>query len=227
MLAFEVTNLSMAFGENQVIKDSTFHVEQGSLIYLLGRNGSGKSTLIKALLGLYQPQTGAVKILGEQLTQRRVAQHCGYLPQHAQVDRSFPITVSEMIELECTEQQCPLGVVGHLAQLAGEHLVDKPLRSLSGGELQKVLIARALVTDPAILILDEPMNSLDHASQQALFGLLMELNQQQDKTVLIITHDHNLVQQKTDQILLIHDQQVLTGPAEQMIQEHFSDYGYR
>ncbi len=217
--SISVKNLVIEYGSNPVIKNATFDVTNGAITYIVGRNGSGKSTLVSAVLGLIPVKSGEIYLYGKPRTQERVSELFGYMPQYSHIDRTFPITVAEMIELECTHSKsCPLGVEGHLERLGGAYLSDKPIRSLSGGELQKVLLARALVSEPEILVLDEPMNNLDHKSQDKLHEMIHEMNEV-GTTILIVTHDYSFIDEKSEEVLLIDDGKVYKGRLSKLFEE--------
>jgi zinc transport system ATP-binding protein len=192
--AIEVQNLSVKLGNYTALDNVNFSVPAGSLVFLFGANGSGKTTLMKTILGLIQKESGTIKLFGKVQTQKLISEYLGYVPQYNIIDRDFPITVQEMIELECPQKQkCEVGISGHLQYLHSEHLAHKKISELSGGEFQKVLIARALTRDPEVLILDEPTNNLDDKTEAELFRLLDKLNKEYDKTIVIISHDPSLI----------------------------------
>lgn len=190
-----IKNLEVSYNGRKVLKGINLDINVGERVYLLGGNGAGKSTLIKAILGLVKIDDGEILLGKEKLNQAIIASHFGYVPQYTELDRSFPISVEEIIKLECGfSNSCPSGVSGHLKEFDAEFLLGRKLSDLSGGEFQKVLIARALVTDPDILLLDEPTNNLD---QEALVNLstLIDNFQNEGKTVVIVTHDHEVINQ--------------------------------
>ena len=222
-----VKDLVVEYGSNPVVKDATFDVTKGAITYIVGRNGSGKSTLVSAILGLIPVKSGEVYLYGQPRTQEKVSDLFGYMPQYSHIDRTFPITVAEMIELECTHSKsCPLGVEGHLERLGGGYLSEKPIRALSGGELQKVLLARALVTEPEVLVLDEPMNNLDHKSQDKLHEMIHEMNES-GTTILIVTHDYSFIDEQSEEVLLIDDGKVYKGRLSQLFKEMGVRYEHR
>ena len=222
--AISVKDLSLTLGGHQVLDNISFTINQGDLTYILGANGSGKSTLVKAILGLINYDQGKIEIMGKESTQDIVSRYVGYVPQYSKIDRNFPISVQEMIDLECTYgDNCHVGAAGHLAFLDSQHLVKRKISNLSGGEFQKVLIARAFVKDPQIMIFDEPINNLDHNSQDELLRLLKKINEENSKTVIIISHDHQIINRRTDRILYLSNHKVLSGDTEEILAKHLSN----
>lgn len=192
-------NLTINLADRTIISPSDINIPTGSFVYLLGANGAGKSTFVKALLQLI-PFAGEIKINNAPASPRLIGELVGYVPQYAMLERSFPITVKEVIELECGPA-CNHGVGKHLEVLGVEGLLKKRIGDLSGGELQKVLIARSLVSNPEIIIFDEPYNNLDSASQQELEKLMRDLNSQ-GKTIILVTHGHEHIEE-TDLVFTI------------------------
>lgn len=217
--AINVQSLHVKLDQYEVLTDLNFTIEQGDFVYILGDNGSGKTTLVKTILGLIAPTSGSISIFDKPLSPRLVAEHLAYVPQRSEIDRTFPMSVEEMIRLECENaHSCDLGADGHLEAFASTELKSRRISQLSGGEFQRVLIARSLVTNPDVLILDEPFNNLDKNIQETLYLLLQELNSQ-GKTIIVITHDHNLISQDS-KLLLLEQGHILTGDTKQMIADH-------
>jgi zinc transport system ATP-binding protein len=193
MTLIAAKNLSLAYGKNRIIDSANFAIEQGDFVCVVGANGSGKSTLIKAMLGLIKPVNGKI-IFGDDLEKTKI----GYLPQASKIDQGFPATVMEVV------QSGALGRLGKkvfyqkedknvalesLKKLHIEKLKDKSFMDLSGGQRQKVLLARALTATTKLLILDEPSNNLDPSSRKSFYEILQELNKEQNLTIIMITHD--------------------------------------
>jgi ABC-type Mn2+/Zn2+ transport system ATPase subunit len=218
--AIEVKDLRIDINGQALIKHANLSLQRGSLTYFFGSNGTGKTTFVKAILGLFPITQGSVMINGQPNTQRNIAQNIAYLPQNPNIDRDFPITVKEMIDLACSSHNnCPIKVDDHLEIFNAQTIKNKKLNELSGGQLQKALIARALIGDKPILILDEPFNHLDHNSEAALVELLKKIHDQGQRTILIITHDQSIVNENSDCILLMHSL-LHTGKAKDIIDQH-------
>jgi zinc transport system ATP-binding protein len=187
-------DVSFRYEEHLVLQDVSLTIHEQEFLGIAGPNGSGKSTLLKIILGLLTPQKGKVKVFGTSPAEARL--RIGYVPQFATFDRNFPISVRE------TVLQGRLGktrMIGgyrrsdrQIAQQALEEvelgeLANRPLTALSGGQLQRVLIARALACQPEILILDEPTAHIDPKIEEGVFDLLKRLNER--LTVLVVSHD--------------------------------------
>lgn len=186
-------NLTIAFGKNKVIDSANFTIADGDFVCVVGANGSGKSTLIKSILNIIKINRGKI-IYGKDITNTTI----GYLPQESKVDQNFPTTVFEIVlsgtlgrlkfrpfyrkaDKELAEKA--------LDTLKISHLKDKSFADLSGGQKQKVLLARALTATSKVLILDEPSNHLDHNSKTDFYDTLKEINQDLNITIIMITHD--------------------------------------
>ena len=146
-------------------------------------------------MGIIKESKGEVNIFNEKSTQEIVSKYFSYVPQYTLIEKNFPISVKEVINLECsaTNKPCTSEHTEHLKYFKADHLINRRLSDLSGGEFQKVLISRALVINPEIIILDEPMNNLDQESQNELMQLLRNLNREKGVTVIIVMHDHNII----------------------------------
>lgn len=203
MRYFHVTNqevisiehLHVYYGEILVLKDVHFNIYENDFLYIIGPNGSGKTTLLKTMLGFIKPQHGKIKIYGKAL---RYEDKCvAYVPQIGSIDRSFPISVIDNVLLG----HLPNGLRPFfrfskedynkankaLERLGIHHLKDRHISQMSGGEYQKSLIARAIVSEPKVLFLDEPTANVDHQSRSDIYELLKGLNEKM--TIVMVTHD--------------------------------------
>ena len=202
MSIIELNHLSLGYDHHQVINDLSVCIEEGDFVCIVGSNGAGKSTLVKGILGLIKPMKGQVLFHG--LKENFI----GYMPQETKVDKYFPASVYEIV-LSGTLNQVGLFSFYHqeqkkkalecLALLGISTLKNKNFCDLSGGQRQKVLLARSLCASSKVLILDEPSNNLDHDSKVELYQILKSLNQNKKMTILMITHDldhHNLIGNK-------------------------------
>jgi len=219
--AIEVKDLTVELDEQIILNNISFKISAGSIVHLLGGNGSGKSTLIRTILGLIPEKAGQIKIFNKPRTQAEVAKNIGYVPQYSQIDKEFPISVNEVINLECTNAgSCDIGVKEHLGAFYAQDLIERKISNLSGGEFQKVIIARALVTDPSVLILDEPTNNLDHETKAKLFEVIKRLADEHNKTILFVSHDHNIVKSTSDEVLFLDHGKLHSDSARHLLKGH-------
>jgi zinc transport system ATP-binding protein len=207
MTALKTKNLQLKISKQEILHDVNLEVESGDFVFITGHNGAGKSLFLKAVLGLLNEKKGEIEIFGKENSADVVAQNVGYVPQYTEIDRDFPITVEEMIELECDNDRCA-DPKNHLEILNAAHIIKKKISDLSGGEFQKAIIARALVKMPKILFLDEPINNLDSKSQAALFELLKHLQLDHGMTVFVIIHDHTILESYEGRIFLFENKVV-------------------
>ena len=192
--AVEIKQASFSYNGRPVLSDVSLTIAEHDFSWIVGPNGGGKTTLLKLMLGLLQPSTGTVRLLGA--SPRRGRRQVGYMPQHMRHDNQFPVDVVDVVLLGRIENRSPLGFFRrHDRELALEALrevgmVDRArtrFSELSGGEQRRVLIARALSGKPRLLLLDEPTANLDLRVEEELFDLLQHLNQR--LTIVMVSHD--------------------------------------
>ena len=194
-IALKIENLSVDYGKNSVLRDICLQIPEGEVLGIIGPNGGGKTTLLKSVLGIVKPKSGSIQVLGGSAS--RNAHLIGYVPQHADVDRNFPINVVDTVVSGCIGGGIhPFGRYTKTQRLAAQDamervgiadLANKNIGELSGGQFQRMLIARAIVSAPKILFLDEPTASVDPASRESIYALLGELKS--DMTIVIVSHD--------------------------------------
>lgn len=209
-----IQNLSVKIGAEQILEGIDLHAHCGELIALIGPNGAGKSTLLKAILG-QQEYSGIISFSVP--GQRNRKPKIGYVPQSPSFHIGDPITVSDLFACCMSKRPAFLGVSKHmrrhilncLDRVHGEDLIDKRVGALSGGELQRVLLALALDPIPNILILDEPLSGVDLEGMNSLMDMLDELRQTYDLSILMTTHDMDMLDNYADQVALI-DRTILT-----------------
>lgn len=217
----ETKNLSVRYGRTEVLKNISFIVEQGDFIGLAGPNGAGKTSLVKAVLGLMPIATGEIKLFNKKSNDFNNWSKIGYLPQKfSSINTLFPATVEEVVILGLLSQKQFPKIITKvdrqqvntvLTKLGISNLKEKMFSELSGGQQQKVLLSRALVSDPEILIFDEPSSALDPESRESFFKLLEKLNQQQGITIILITHDTGYIGKYANKLLYLDRQQIYFG----------------
>lgn len=221
----ETHKLHVRFGRLEVLKNISFRVQAGDFLAVLGPNGSGKTTLMKVLLGLVRPHSGTVRVL-DRPTRSADPQRIGYVPQIKTLDRSFPALAVELV-LTGLRQEWPARVsnedrskaVRALQYVGAEHLAERPLGHLSGGELQRVYLARTLVRAPELILLDEPATAIDTAGASDLYDMLENYQAQRKATIIMVTHDLNAALHHASHVLLIDGRQLSFGPPEEALSE--------
>lgn len=209
--------------DSLILENVTLKIHEGELIGLIGPNGGGKTTLIKLILGLLEPQSGKIKVLGKK--PKEVCTRIGYVPQFLNIDKSFPITVLELVLLGSIFQY-PLKfnkedkerALHLLDQMGIVQLAKRRFGSLSGGETQRALIAKSLMADPEILILDEPTANVDSLQEQRIIEIILSLKKK--KTILLVSHDLDIIIEYVDEVVLIQRKVSMKKPKE--LCEHFS-----
>jgi zinc transport system ATP-binding protein len=206
----EIKNVSFSYEKGYpVLEDISFRVESKDFLGVVGPNGGGKSTLLKLILGLLVPQEGSIEVFG--MTPQEGRSRIGYVPQFKTFSRTFPISVEETILMGCLGRSRWIGgytkkdrqIVDTLLQkLEIENLKKRSIGTLSGGELQRVMIARALASYPEILLLDEPTSSTDPLAEENLFDLLKEMSQ--EIAILVVSHDIGFISHYINQVACIN-----------------------
>ena len=216
-----VEHMSVRIGTDSILKDVNLHVHCGEMVALIGPNGAGKSTLLKAILG--QREYEGVIAFSEP-GQRSKKPRIGYVPQSPNFDPSDPVSVADLFACCMSKRPAFLGlgkpmrktVLECLERVHGEALIDKRVGTLSGGELQRVLLALALEPMPNILILDEPLSGVDVEGMQSLMDMLDEIRKTYDLSILMTTHDFSVLPRYADQVVLI-DHAILCQGAPQTV----------
>jgi zinc transport system ATP-binding protein len=216
--------VDFAYAKEPVLTHVDFDIEAGERIGVVGPNGGGKTTLLKLILGLLKPKRGTIKIFGKAPEQRHGS--IGYVPQHGQFDPLFPISVLDVVRMGCLggqrEQELSRAQAKAAALQALDHLkiadlAKRPFTALSGGQRQAVLIARALVVDAQILLLDEPTSNIDAAGRERILEQLEQLPQ--DLTQLTVSHDLSLIAGAVPKVLCVN-REVHLHPTEQLNADH-------
>ncbi|MEH8047592.1 zinc ABC transporter ATP-binding protein ZnuC [Gallibacterium anatis] len=190
----ELKNISVQFNNKMVLQDVSLSIQPRSITTIVGPNGGGKSTLLKVLLRLIVPKSGSVHYAANT--------KIGYVPQKIHLDNSFPITVKKFLALKPKTTKQDIEKVLQLLSIT--HLAEQSMQKLSGGEMQRVLLARAILNKPNLLVLDEPTQGVDVVGQNELYQLINQMRERFDCAVLMVSHDLHLVMAKTDHVLCIN-----------------------
>lgn len=204
--------LSVELGGRKVLSDVTADIPGGQITALIGLNGSGKTTLLRAIIGEC-PYRGQIRFACGHNQAQPNPQHVGYVPQRLNIDARLPLTVRDLLALSLQRWPLFLGIsqitrtrIAHMLERVGmAGFIDVPVEGLSGGQLQRVLLALAIDPQPELLLLDEPASGIDFKDQQRFYELIAELNAQTGVTVLLVSHELSMVSQHAHQVLCLRD----------------------
>ena len=202
----KVSDLGVKFEEREVLRDISFSVNQGDVLVIVGPNGAGKSVLLRALLGLI-PFSGNIKW--------EAGIKINYIPQNFAIDRDFPLTVKEFLEFKSKEIKaimaalCSVGIIDehHITH----HILGQRLGWLSGGQLQRILIAWALLDNPDVILFDEPTSSIDVGGEETIYNLIKKLRDEKELTIIMISHDLNIVYKYATNVLCLNKDMICYG----------------
>ncbi len=218
--AVHVDNLSVYYGSTKAISNVFLDVKKGEYLGIIGPNGGGKSTLLKCILGLIKPDEGTVDVFGQRPGRGNAV--IGYVPQFSHLDKLFPISLFDVVltgRLKTGLQpfykytkQDKEAAYNLLKKVGIEKLAKRQISQLSGGEFQKMLIARAMALQPSLLLLDEPTASVDAMSREQIYNLLAELNK--DMTIILVTHDLMAISSQVHRLACLNTSLVYHGEPE-------------
>lgn len=222
MAAIELNDINFSYSGEPILKGVSFTIKKGGYAGIIGPNGGGKTTLLRIILGLLLPNSGSVKLFGNDIAAFKDWTKIGYLPQRAaHIDGRFPITVYEVVsqgrvvkaglfkrlstdDYEAVDEALKISDI--------EHLKNRLVSDLSGGERQRVFISRALAAKPEVLILDEPAAGVDVGSQSKFYRFLQELNTKHGITIIFVSHDLDIIAHEANQLICINRSLVCEGP---------------
>lgn len=190
----KIDHLSYQINQHSILENINFKLKKQQVLTLIGPNGAGKSTLIKLILGFIKPTSGTI-LKANTLT-------IGYVPQKLKLEATIPLTVERFLKLNQTKTG--LTIQEALKKVKGNKLLKKEMIHLSGGEMQRVLLAQAIIKKPQLLILDEPAQGVDFKGQSDLYNLVMQIKEEFDCGIILISHDLHLVAAKTDEVICLN-----------------------
>ncbi len=202
----QLEDIHVRFAKQAVLEGAQLRVDSGEIVTLIGPNGAGKTTLVRTVLGLLTPERGRVW--------RKPGLRIGYMPQKLHVDATLPLSVLRFLRLVPGVDRAR--ALAALAEVGAEQVIDRPLQRISGGEMQRVLLARALLRRPELLVLDEPVQGVDVAGQAELYRLIGRLRDRYGCGVLMVSHDLHLVMGATDQVVCLNRHVCCSGHPEQV-----------
>lgn len=213
----KVTDVDFIINNRTILQKINLQVKKGSVVTIIGPNGAGKSTLLKIILGLIKPTSGEALI--------REGLVVGYMPQRLHLDTSLPLTVTYFLEMTALPDH--LSAEEALENVGGKHLLNYSMHDLSGGEFQRVLLARALMVKPQLLVLDEPVQGVDVNGQKAFYELLQKIGDKWGCGMVMVSHDMHMVFSASDQVVCLNQHICCQGRPEKVMKdpEYMSLFG--
>jgi zinc transport system ATP-binding protein len=217
----EIDGLSYAYSGSLVLDNISFTINEGDLLGMIGPNGAGKTTLFSCMLGLLGGYAGTIRIFGQDVkSDSKIFKKIGYMPQRKAIDRNFPATVTEIVSLGIASGRVDAEKIASALDTVGLYdQREKRIGELSSGQQQRVLIAKAIVNDPKLLILDEPATGIDLETQNKFYALLKKLNQEKKITMIWASHDLDAVNRLASSVACINRSMFFHGKAH----DFFSD----
>lgn len=207
-LLVQVHDVNVQFQQHIALQNVSLTIERGEIITLIGPNGAGKSTLVRVVLGLLKPQTGHVF--------RQNGIRIGYMPQRLSINPVLPLTVARFLNLGNAKKNAILQQM--LEEVGAANVLKRPIQNISGGEMQRVLLARALLRSPDLLVLDEPIQGVDITGQYELYELIAQIRKQRGCGILMVSHDLHLVMSATDYVICLNQGICCSGHPETVTQ---------
>jgi zinc transport system ATP-binding protein len=222
----KIEDFNVTLGKTEILKEINLHIHCGELTAIIGPNGAGKTTLLKALLGEVK-HTGRLSFLdatGKQTNHPAI----GYVPQRIHIDPGSPISVMDLFIASQSNRPVWLGhakagrgkTMEALSRVHAEHLVKKRLGNLSGGEMQRVMLALALQPVPDILLLDEPISGVDQRGMELFYDLVSKLREEYDLSIILVSHDLGMVQKYADRVVLLNKVIECVGTPAEVFSNH-------
>jgi zinc/manganese transport system ATP-binding protein len=219
-------DLAAGYGSRVIWQDASFTISRGEFVALLGPNGAGKTTLIRLLLGLYKPVGGSLKIFGQK--PEKGNPHIGYVPQRRPIDDEIRVNALEFVRLGLSGTKWGIGLpkagrkerdaaLEAMSAVDARELAYRPLGELSGGELQRIFLAQALVGKPDLLLLDEPLANMDIRRETGLIRLVSSIARSRHIAVMLIAHDINPLLPVVDRIMYVVNGRIATGKVHEVI----------
>lgn len=224
--AVAAEGLSVQLGDHRALIDLNFALPEGAFMAILGPNGAGKSTLLKLILGVVEPTSGTIRVFGRE-PMNISASEVGYVPQFKTLDRSFPALPIELV-LTGLSARWPWIIspsnrdraMSALNRVGAEHLAERPIGHLSGGELQRVYLARSIVREPRLVLLDEPASGMDVTGESDMYRILEKYQAASGATVLMITHDWGAALHHSSHVLMVNRKMISFGSPHDALSDH-------
>lgn len=223
--AIEVKNLTVAYNHEVVLNNLSFNIPAGTIAAIIGPNGAGKSTLLRAMLNLIPIKSGTIKI--QEVMHDKACKHIRghhsdcphptYVPQRFSFDKSFPITVYEFLKIALRPNQSHHKISSALKEIGMLKHKEKLIGELSGGQIQRVLIARGIMGDPEIIFLDEPEVGIDIGGEKTFYEIIKHLNEKHGTTCVLISHEIDIVYKYANQVICLNKDMVCHGVPDKVL----------
>ena len=213
--AISICNLNFKIGNHNILKDININIKNGECVVITGHNGAGKTTLLKAINNLIKTKAGCIKIFDKDLC-NTIKKDIGYIPQTNLIDKFMPISVKDVIKiglsakngiLKKTTKEDNNKIIEIAKRLQIHNLLNKPIGKLSGGQIQKVSIARVIVQDAKIILMDEPLNNLDNSSQNEILNIIDSIHK--EKTIVMVTHNLKLTPKSCTKTIIMENGEIV------------------
>jgi zinc transport system ATP-binding protein len=215
----EIEHLTVQYPDVKALDDVSFSVKEGNFLGIIGPNGAGKSTLFSSMLGLNTKYKGTIKFFGQDIKKsKNYLKEIGYVPQKPIFEKNFPATVTDVVKMSLQKESNEKNIDNILQQLWIHELRDRRIGELSAGQQQRVFIAKALVNNPKILILDEPVTGIDQQSIDLFYSILRELNSKQKITIIWSSHDLDAVNQLANHVACLNRTLFFHGESDKFFQ---------
>ena len=211
MKILEADGLSFSYGKTMVLDQIRFSLDEGSFAALIGFNGAGKSTLIRLLLGELTPNSGSIRLMGQEISRFKGWSKIGYVPQSVNIEKNTPVSVYDLIAsyqynypvFLPKSKKIEAKIRETLEVFEAEELIDKQVCNLSGGQLQRVLLSMAIMDEPNLLLLDEPVSGIDQNGMELFYKTMDYLKTHYDLAIILISHDLDYVAKYADHVVLL------------------------
>ncbi len=209
IVAIKVSDLTIKYDSFVALENINLEISKGCFVSIIGPNGSGKTTLLRSMLGLIVPKNGKIEIFGKNIWEQK--KMLGYVPQRFSFDKTFPLTVEEFLKFSLRKGTSFEKIDEMLGEVNMEDKKKKLLGHLSGGQLQRVLIARAILNEPQILFLDEPASGIDIGGEKSFYELMDYLNEKYKMTIIMISHELDVVAKYAHRVICLDKKLICYG----------------
>lgn len=233
MTLLEINSVSFSYDDEIVVDDVSLSFADGDFAAFIGPNGSGKSTLIKLITGYLKPDTGEIKIAGKSVSKIKDWTGVGYISQQVtDFNRSFPATVREIVAsnlynkmgfIKMMRAQLEEQIIDALELVEMEAFIDRKIGNLSGGQLQRIFIARMMVNNPGLILLDEPLVGVDIKAQDDFYQIIGDINHNLGKTVIMVSHDINVISDRANHIVCFENGKAYSHNADDFSYDHYRE----